>query len=171
MLSFAATLSNLEFLWCLKTLTRSALDYCCWLLAKWQQFVGLTLPGQLLHALSASDARSTFERTHNAIYQIRVMDTAANNKTSTGSGFVINNDGLVATNYHVVSSAVNTPNKYRVELLQNDESTVHAATVVNVDVVNDLAVLKVDNLAASPLALAEAASQQGDTCICHRLSL
>ena len=125
--------------------------------------VGLTLPGQLLHALSASDARSTFERTHNAIYQIRVMDTAANNKISTGSGFVINNDGLVATNYHVVSSAVNTPNKYRVELLQNDESTVHAATVVNVDVVNDLAVLKVDNLAVSPLALAEAASQQGDT--------
>ena len=75
-------------------------------------------------ALSAAEARTTFERTHDAIYQIRVMDTAANNKTSTGTGFVVSSNGLVATNYHVVSSAVNTPGKYRIELLQEDETTV-----------------------------------------------
>ena len=74
------------------------------------------------------------------------MDTAANNKTSTGTGFVVSSNGLVATNYHVVSSAVNTPDKYRIELLQEDETTVHLATVVNIDVVNDLALLTVDTL-------------------------
>ena len=94
-------------------------------------------------ALSAAEARTTFERTHDAIYQIRVMDTAANNKTSTGTGFVVSSNGLVATNYHVVSSVVNTPDKYRIELLQEDETTVHLATVVNIDVVNDLSLIHI----------------------------
>ena len=114
-------------------------------------------------ALSAAEARTTFERTHDAIYQIRVMDTAANNKTSTGTGFVVSSNGLVATNYHVVSSAVNTPDKYRIELLQEDETTVHLATVVNIDVVNDLALLTVDTLSTTALALADEGSRQGDT--------
>ena len=130
-----------------------------------QQCVWLCLLFSTPHtlALSAAEARTTFERTHNAIYQIRVMDTAANNKTSTGTGFVIRSDGLVATNYHVVSNAVNTPDKYRIELLQDDEATVHLATVVNIDVVNDLALLAVDTLNTSVLTLADQASLQGDT--------
>ena len=114
-------------------------------------------------ALAAPDARSTFELTHDAIYQIRVMDIVANNKTSTGSGFVIDSNGLIATNYHVVSSAVNTANKYRIELLQNDESVVYIADIVNVDVVNDLALLRVKDLRAAVLTLAESAMAQGDT--------
>ena len=114
-------------------------------------------------ALSATDARSTFERTHNAIYQVRVMDTAANNKTSTGSAFVIADSGLMATNYHVVANAVQTPDKYRIELLQDDEATIHLATVVNIDVVNDLALLQVQNSTAPALDLANTASLQGDT--------
>lgn len=130
-----------------------------------QQCVWLCLLFSTPHtlALSAAEARTTFERTHNAIYQIRVMDTAANNKTSTGTGFVIRSDGLVATNYHVVSNAVNTPDKYRIELLQDDEATVHLATVVNIDVVNDLALLAVSTLNTSVLTLADQASLQGDT--------
>lgn len=114
-------------------------------------------------ALAAPDARSTFELTHDAIYQIRVMDIVANNKTSTGSGFVIDSNGLIATNYHVVSSAVNTANKYRIELLQNDESVVYIADIVNVDIVNDLALLRVKDLRAPVLTLAESAMAQGDT--------
>ena len=114
-------------------------------------------------ALSAADARSTFELTHGAIYQIRVIDMAANNKSSTGSGFVIDSNGLIATNYHVVSNAVNTPGKYRIELLQNDESRVYIATVENVDVVNDLALLYVKELQGPVLTLAGTAMVQGDT--------
>ena len=114
-------------------------------------------------ALSAADARSTFELTHGAIYQIRVIDIAANNKTSTGSGFIIDSNGLIATNYHVVSNAVNTPGKYRIELLQNDESQVYIATVENVDVVNDLALLHVPELQGPVLPLAGTAVAQGDT--------
>ncbi|MAD08686.1 MAG: hypothetical protein CMP86_14895 [Gammaproteobacteria bacterium] len=114
-------------------------------------------------ALSAADARSTFELTHAAIYQIRVIDIAANNKTSTGSGFVIDSNGLIATNYHVVSNAVNTPSKYRIELLQKDESKVYIATVENVDVVNDLALLHVKELQGPVLPLARTTMAQGDT--------
>ena len=114
-------------------------------------------------ALSAADARSTFELTHGAIYQIRVIDIAANNKSSTGSGFVIDSNGLIATNYHVVSHAVNAPGKYRIELLQNDESRVYTATVENVDVVNDLALLHVPELQGPVLPLAGRAMAQGDT--------
>jgi len=113
--------------------------------------------------LSAPDARSTFQLTHDAIYQIRVMDKVANNKTSTGSAFVISKSGLIATNYHVVSNAVRTPEKYRVELLQNDEASVYVASVVNIDVVNDLALLRAENLDAPVLPLADSALAQGDT--------
>ena len=91
------------------------------------------------------------------------MDKVANNKTSTGSAFVISKSGLIATNYHVVSNAVRTPEKYRVELLQNDEASVYVASVVNIDVVNDLALLRAENLDAPVLPLADSALAQGDT--------
>ena len=132
-------------------------------LGQWLLALSIIWATQPTFALSAADARSTFERTHNAIYQVRVMDTAANNKTSTGTAFVIADSGLMATNYHVVSNAVQTPEKYRIELLQNDEATVHLATVLNIDVVNDLALLQVQDLTAPVLDLANTASLQGDT--------
>lgn len=55
----------------------------------------------------------------------------------TGSGFVIDREGHIVTNYHVIESAES------VEVLLSDE-TQAPATIVGVDPPNDLALLKID---------------------------
>ncbi len=55
----------------------------------------------------------------------------------TGSGFVIDTEGHVVTNYHVVESAES------IEVILSDETQV-PAQIVGVDPPNDLAVLKID---------------------------
>ncbi len=56
---------------------------------------------------------------------------------SSGSGFIISEDGYVVSNYHVVEGA------QRLRVILSD-STEYEATLVGFDAVNDLAVLKVD---------------------------
>ncbi len=57
--------------------------------------------------------------------------------TSSGSGFILTEDGYVITNYHVVESAS------AIDVITHD-GTEYAATLVGHDSTNDLAVLKVD---------------------------
>ena len=66
-----------------------------------------------------------------------------------GSGFVVDKDGHIVTNYHVVQGAT------RVEVSFSNQDTVKA-TIVGTDPSTDLAVLKVDvpAKALTPLALA-----------------
>lgn len=109
------------------------------------------------------NAQALFASTRESIFQVRVIDNAANNKSSTGSGFLVDESGLVATNYHVIASVVDTPGKYRIEVLTHDEDDVRVAELVNVDVVNDLAILRVDPPSASPLGFSSATSLKGDT--------
>ena len=63
-----------------------------------------------------------------------------------GSGFVVRSDGVIVTNAHVVSGAS------RVSVALRD-GTSYDATIVGVDEINDLAVLRVDatNLPVAPL--------------------
>jgi S1-C subfamily serine protease len=58
--------------------------------------------------------------------------------TATGSGFVIDTEGHVITNYHVVENA----DQVRVKL--GDSDTAHSAEVVGTDPATDVAVLEVD---------------------------
>ncbi|MBQ7001041.1 MAG: trypsin-like peptidase domain-containing protein [Oscillospiraceae bacterium] len=66
--------------------------------------------------------------------------------SSSGSGFILTEDGYVITNYHVVENAT------AIQVITHD-GTEYAATLVGSDSTNDLAVLKVDatGLAAAPL--------------------
>jgi len=57
--------------------------------------------------------------------------------SSSGSGFILTEDGYVVTNYHVIEGATS------VSVVMYDE-TVLAATVVGYDATNDVAVLKVE---------------------------
>ena len=66
--------------------------------------------------------------------------------SSSGSGFILTDDGYVVTNYHVVEGAT------AVNVILHDD-TEYAAEVVGHDATNDIAVLKVEaeNLPAAPL--------------------
>ena len=80
---------------------------------------------------------------------------------STGSGFVIDREGHILTNAHVVSAATSVKVKF------SDERTV-SGQVIGTDVDTDLAVLKVDadDLDLHPLELADSDSVQvGDPTI------
>jgi S1-C subfamily serine protease len=75
--------------------------------------------------------------------------------TSTGSGFVINRDGVILTNAHVISGAV------RISVAFADNQTV-TATVIGKDPDDDLALLKVnpDGLTLVPLVLGDSSTVQ-----------
>lgn len=75
--------------------------------------------------------------------------------TATGSGFVINNDGTILTNYHVVENAV------KVTVSFEHGKTVEAK-VIGKDPSNDLAVLHIptEGLTLHPLALGDSSKAQ-----------
>lgn len=87
-------------------------------------------------------AQNLFSHYQSALYQIRIIELGSGNKSSIGSGFQINDSGVLVTNYHVVSEFVYFPEKYRIEYLAADGS-VGDLSLVNIDVVNDLALVQV----------------------------
>lgn len=88
---------------------------------------------------SASDF---FKKYKQQVYQIRVIDIASGDKNSIGSGFQISKQGHLATNFHVVSSYVHEPEKYRLEYVFHDGST-GDIELLDIDVIHDLAILKI----------------------------
>jgi serine protease Do len=97
-------------------------------------------------------ARVRLDRARDSVVQIRGFFGEAETSAFHGSGFAVSDDGLIVTNYHVVSDAVLHPHQYRLEYVTADNRTgllhVHA-----IDVRNDLAVVKADDLKLPPMRL------------------
>ena len=62
-------------------------------------------------------SKAYFSDLKQSILQVRVIDIASGSKSAIGSGFVVDSNGLVATNYHVVEQKVSKPDKFRVQYL------------------------------------------------------
>jgi serine protease Do len=88
-----------------------------------------------------AEASDVFEKFAERVVQVRVLEKGSGSKSVIGSGFFVSADGLVITNYHVVSALVFQPSDFVVEL-HDSAGNALAAKVVDVDVVHDLAVLK-----------------------------
>ena len=101
----------------------------------------------VLFALSAAQAsevsEALFAKHRTSVFQIRLIDSSANQKKSLGSGFKVGEAGLVATNYHVISDSVYEKDRYRIEAV-DDKNVHHTMTLRAVDVVHDLALLAFD---------------------------
>ncbi|MCY0966794.1 S1 family peptidase [Parathalassolituus penaei] len=93
------------------------------------------------HAETGQQARELFASLRQQVHQIRIIDIGSGNKHVIGSGFQVSTDGLIATNFHVVSDYVHHPEKFRVEYF-NDAGQALPVTVMAVDVVHDLAILR-----------------------------
>lgn len=88
--------------------------------------------------LKKSEKRKMFF-SENLDFPINEASIAANNSgPSQGSGFLINNQGYIITNFHVIDGA----KKIMVKGIEGDFTTSFEADVVNVDAQNDLALLK-----------------------------
>jgi len=92
-------------------------------------------------SFATEQAEQLFNQLKPSLYQIKLIDKASGEKSSIGSGFQISSDGIIATNYHVISSYVLHPKKYRIEYLDSDGNTGLLA-LQSVDVINDLALVK-----------------------------
>ncbi|MGL1957316.1 MAG: S1C family serine protease [Colwellia sp.] len=92
-------------------------------------------------SFAVEQAEQLFEQLTPSLYQIRLIDKASGEKSSIGSGFQINAEGLIATNYHVISSFARHPKKYRIEYLDH-QGNKDTLTLQSVDVINDLALVK-----------------------------
>ena len=113
-------------------------------------------------AYSQQTAQNLFEQHRTALFQIKIIELESGNKSSIGSGFQIDTQGNLVTNYHVVSQYVYNPDKFRIEYLAHDGSE-GLLELVDVDVVNDLALVRKHVLSDNEQALVVAATlpQQG----------
>lgn len=90
----------------------------------------------------ANKAESLMSRYQTSLVQIRVVNKSSGDKESIGTGFFISKDGLIATNYHVVSSKVQSFDLYDLEY-ELSSGKKGNAQLLDIDVINDLAIVKV----------------------------
>lgn len=89
-----------------------------------------------------ANSQTVYNAYKNRLVQIRIIDTESNAKSTLGSGFFVTDDGLIVTNYHVVSRLVQRPEQYRAEFIISDGGEPQPAELLDIDVVNDLALLR-----------------------------
>lgn len=99
---------------------------------------------------SATLSSSLYAQAEQSIYQIQVINRKTGNKSTIGSGFLVDRADILATNYHVISDYVNEPGNYRLEYLSTTGAT-GELELLGVDVLHDLAVLKAAAALGKPL--------------------
>jgi S1-C subfamily serine protease len=91
----------------------------------------------------STTAERVYELSKPRILQIRTLLQSAGRQTTIGSGFVVSEDGLAITNYHVVSQFALDPKTYRLEYLAPDGAK-GTLQLLAIDVPHDLAVVKLE---------------------------
>ncbi|MBI3543223.1 MAG: trypsin-like peptidase domain-containing protein [Deltaproteobacteria bacterium] len=107
-----------------------------------------------------AESQGLFQKTSPLVFQVKTAVTADAPKASYGSGFVVAKGGILATNYHVVAEAVQRPENYKMFVVV--QGAVHEARVVAVDVIHDLALVKLPIPFDAELALRADAPRTGD---------
>lgn len=117
-------------------------------------------------AQSETQYSELFESLQPGLYTVEVVDRISNNKNAQGSGFIVTEDGVLATNYHVVSEFVLDPDRYSLRYRDAGGET-GPLEVLDVDVLHDLALVRFTNGAPQdapqPFALAESEPRMGET--------
>ena len=120
----------------------------------------LPLFQSVLATPNTDEARQLFEQFSPSIFQILVVDKASSQKAAIGSGFLISDHGHIATNYHVISELIHTPQNYTLQYLAYD-GTIGDLTIQNIDIVHDLAIVKMSEPIGTPLSFKEGLAAKG----------
>lgn len=105
-------------------------------------------------ACAETASSSIYQDVEKSVYQVRVISKQGGEKTTIGSGFVVMEPNIIATNYHVVSTFVNDPEEYELDYRSTSGKTGNLELLA-VDVIHDLALLRADELLGTPLQLAD----------------
>ncbi|MCW5625268.1 MAG: trypsin-like peptidase domain-containing protein [Burkholderiales bacterium] len=109
----------------------------------------------------SDQARAVFDRARDKLLQIRILHRTTQAQTAIGSGWIATSDGLLVTNYHVVSLLVLEPERYTAEFVRSDGS--HGPLqVLAVDVVHDLAVARMTGTELPAFRLHEGDLRKGN---------
>ncbi|WP_455223118.1 S1C family serine protease [Kaarinaea lacus] len=111
-------------------------------------------------SIPKDEAEKLFASHSQSIYQIRVIELATDNKAAIGSGFLIDTQGHIATNFHVVSSYVHQPSRYRLEYATVDGDTGNLE-LVDIDIVHDLAITRAADTETQPIPLGNSKLSKG----------
>lgn len=93
-----------------------------------------------------------FEQYKDRIVQVRSINRATEQKGSIGSGFVVGDGRLIATNYHVIAYLV-TREGYDADYLDQNFNQ-GRLKLRAIDVIHDLAILEAEEVIAQPLTFA-----------------
>lgn len=108
-------------------------------------------------------ANSIYNQLKEIVLQVMISISASSSKISYGSGFIIDREGYIVTNYHVVSKALFYPNSYKVYINENSASIEPIeAKIISFDIVHDLALLKVNKNYNKFISLAREEIQIGE---------
>jgi serine protease Do len=121
----------------------------------------LCTPAAVRGAEISSQTHVLFEQLRGGVAQIRVLLGASNTHAATGTGFVVGEDGLILTNYHVVADKALEPEVYQLEFVL-PEGRHGPLEIVAIDVLNDLAVVKGDIGPAHVLGFRARPPSKGD---------
>jgi len=86
-------------------------------------------------------ARKVYEQARPSLVQIRTVLKGQASQTSVGSGFFVTPEGLILSNFHVVSEAVLKPERHDLVYVTADGREA-PVKVLQIDVLHDLALLK-----------------------------
>jgi len=97
---------------------------------------------------TATTTPDVFRKYGDRVVKVQVVESSSSAKSTLGSAFFVTPNGHLVTNYHVISQLVHAPARYRVEWV-DPHGVAHPARVMNINVVNDLAVLRTDTTVTS----------------------
>lgn len=117
--------------------------------------------GLLILAATIAEAneKNSFEFVRPLLFQVKTLTSENAEKTSYGTGFVIEKTGWLATNFHVVADSIWKPKKYKI-YVDVDGANIEAQ-VIGTDIVNDLAIIKTDKSFSQNLKLATRTIKHG----------
>jgi serine protease Do len=99
-------------------------------------------PPVALMATSAAQSMWTNARTR--LLRIRIVPIGQTSQASVGSGFFVSNDGLLISNFHVISLVALKPDRYQA-LYETPSGDTGSLSLLGIDVINDVALLRIKN--------------------------
>ncbi|MFK7967408.1 MAG: S1C family serine protease [Burkholderiaceae bacterium] len=106
-------------------------------------------------------SKQVLSRASSSIVQIQALFEGNTEKSSHGTGFIVGPNGLAITNYHVVSDRVLHPAKYQLQY-RTAAGKQGAVELLAIDVIHDLALVRLSDMTARPLALAQDLPRHGE---------
>mgnify|MGYP000072158022 CR=1 FL=1 len=110
-----------------------------------------------------ASSEAAYARLKPSLFTIEIHSGNREAKSSLGSGYLVSADGLIATNYHVIASYVDDPghNQLRAKSARGE----FPVSLVQFDLVNDIALVRAEGLEGKPLALASDPPETGERII------